>query len=79
MCKFKVYNMYTFIYCNMIVTIALANTSIMSHIITSYWAWEQLRSSLLATLEFTVLLPIITMHCISSSGLIYLLVSSLYA
>ena len=43
-----------FLYCNMITTVALGNTSITSHNYYFFFWCEQLRSSLLATSKFII-------------------------
>ena len=55
MCKFRVYIGHTFVYCNMITTAVLAKISVMSHNYhIVFGVWEQLRSSLLATLKLII-------------------------
>ena len=70
----------TLTYCNMITSVVLANTFIMSQFSFGFMLWKQLRSSLLATLKFIIylLLAIITMLCIRSPRLFNLLVVMLY-
>ena len=55
MCKFRVYIGHIFVYCNMITTAVLAKSSVMSHNYhIVFGVWEQLRSSLSATLKLII-------------------------
>ena len=55
MCKFRVYIGHVFVYCNMITTAVLAKSSVMSHNYhIVFGVWEQLRSSLSATLKLII-------------------------
>lgn len=70
----------TFTYCNMITTLALVNTSNSSHNCHFFFVMRIITIYSLSNFEVssTVLLTIITMPCVASPGLPYLLVLSLY-
>ena len=75
-----VYEFDAFIYCNMITTIALVNTSLTSH--NHHFLFMVRTIKIYPPRYFEIcnslLLTIITMLCIRSPGLIHLLIASMY-